>query len=175
MHRPALVRASFALANAASEFGEVKTSKENVVDGGRTEGDNCVRRFDNCLHYGAETAAASIAATPWHAHTPLALGNLGTLQFDVLSPAIAESTWIVRQRQGGERIQFPGRQQDGRPYRHALKDILQQLRVPPWHRNNLIILLFPDTHELACVVGICASARFQDWLDRHATRLVHNN
>ena len=180
VHAPALVNASLALANASAEYGEVKTrSKSTLIEGsGSPIANDIVRRFDSCLYYeqqkGTETALKQIAPTRWHAHTPLQLGNLGTLQFDVMT-AVSESIWLVTQRQGGERIQLPARQQHGKPHRHALKDILQQLRVPPWQRNRLIVMLFPDNSEVACVVGICASARFQDWLNKHATRLVHNN
>ncbi len=175
VHAPALFSASLALAHAAGGYGEVKTKKEYFVDGESTEAYDYVRRFDGCLYYAAETAVARFTPTLWHAHTPLQLGSLGSLQFDETPSAVANSTWLVTLRTGGERIQLPARWQNGKPHRHALKDILQQQRVPPWQRNRLIILLFPDTFEVACVVGICASARFQDWLNAHATRLVHNN
>ena len=175
VHSAALARASLALANATGGFGEVKTSKEYLVDGKAMEAHDYVRRFDDCLYYADETAVVRIAPTRWHAHTPLPVGRLGTLQFDVSSAAVSESIWLVSQRQGGERIQLPARLQRGKPHRHALKDILQQQRVPPWRRNQLILLSFADTGELACVLGICASARFQDWLKMHSTRLVHNN
>ena len=178
VHSPALVNASIALANASAEYGEVKTkSKSAAADGNATD---TVRRFDGCLYYapqnGIETVWKHLPPTHWHAHTPLVLGkHLGTLQFDVITSEVSESHWLVTQRQGGERIQLPARQQHGKPHRHALKDILQQLRVPPWQRNHLIVMLFPDNHEVAYVVGVCASARFQEWLSKHATRLVHNN
>ncbi len=178
VHSPALVNASMTLANGVAEFGEVKTRAKNAVAGESNNANDTVRRYDNCLYYrrdDADPVAERIAPTRWHAHTPLSLGKLGTLKFDVSSAEISESVWHVRQRQGGERIQLPARHQQGKPHRHALKDILQQLRIPPWQRNHLIVLLFPDTGEVACVVGICASARFQDWLSTHATRLVHNN
>lgn len=178
IHTPALVYASLALAHASAEYGEVKTRRKSTIAGNPIAND-IVRRFDGCLYYEqqteAETALERMVPTRWHAYSPLKLGNLGTLQFDVTSSAVCESIWLVTQRQGGERIQLPARQQHGKPHRHALKDILQQLRVPPWQRNHLIVMLFPDTNEVACVVGICASARFQDWLNKHATRLVHNN
>lgn len=179
VHSPALVNASMALANGAAAFGEVKTRANHALVDSGTRANDCVRRYDNCLYYSleddSEIAAARIAPMRWFAHSPLLLGNLGTLNFEENSAAICESVWLVGQRHGGERIQLPARQQHGKAHRHALKDILQQLRVPPWQRNRLIILLFPDTQEVACVVGICASARFQNWLDTHGTRLVHNN
>jgi len=179
VHSPALVNASMALANGAAEYGEVKTTTRSAVDGKPNSASDAVRRYDNCLYYSVEddieVATARIATTRWFAHSPLALGKLGTLEFDASSAEISESIWIVSQRRGGERIQLPARQQHGKPHRHALKDILQQLRVPPWQRNRLIILQFPDTGEVGCVVGVCASARFQDWLVKHSTRLVHNN
>ncbi len=175
VHNPALVRASLALANSASAYGEVKTRQKSAAYARSAPGNDYVRRFDNCLYYAAGTATARIAPTLWQAHNPLMLGNLGSLQFDTSSPAISQSRWIVSQRLGGERIQLPARIKQGKPYRHALKDILQQQRVPPWRRNQLILLAFADTGELACVLGHCASARFQDWLETHATRLVHNN
>ena len=175
VHSPALARASLELANATGGFAEVKTRKEYLVEGKVVEAHDYVRRFDDCLYYAAETAMVRIALTRWHAHTPLPLGHLGTLQFDESSAAVSESIWLVSQRQGGERIQLPARLQRGKPHRHMLKDILQQQRVPPWQRNHLILLSFADTGELACVLGICSSGRFQDWLKMHSTRLVHNN
>lgn len=175
VHSAALVNASLALAHATSAYGEVKTKKECGVDGESARTNDYVRRFDGCLYYAAETAVARFTATLWHAHTPLQLGSLGSLQFDETQGAVANSTWLVTQRTGGERIQLRARVQAGKPHRTALKDILQQQRVPPWQRNRMIILLFPDTGEVACVVGICASARFQGWLNTQATRLVHNN
>lgn len=179
VHAPALVNASIALASASAEYGEVKTGKNGTAADKRSKANDCVRRYDACLYYSLDNAAEAtqerVAATQWRAHTPLQLGNLGTLQFDVIAAGVSESVWIVTQRLGGERIQLRARQQHGKPHRHALKDILQQLRVPPWQRNRMIILLFQDTGEVACVVGVCASARFQDWLSTHATRLVHNN
>jgi len=178
VHSPALVNASIALANASAEYGEVKTRNKSAL-ADRPNAHDTVRRFDNCLYYSlhheVKTALAHIAPTRWHAHTPLQLGNLGTLQFDESSAAVWESQWLVSQRQGGERIQLAARQRHGKPHRHALKDILQQLRIPPWQRNHLIVMLFPDNREVACVVGVCVSARFQDWLSKHSTRLVHNN
>ena len=179
VHSPALVNASMALANDEAEFGEVKIRTKKDLISTRTFANDCVRRYDNCLYYSleddSEIAAERIVPMRWFAHSPLSLGNLGTLRFDSCAAAISESVWLVSQRQGGERIQLPARQQHGKAHRHALKDIFQQFRVPPWQRNHLIILMFPDTEEVACVLGVCASARFQDWLIKHSTRLVHNN
>ena len=175
VYSPALVSASLALADAVGEYGEVKTKNVCVLDGRSVKGHDYVRRFNGCLYYAAETAAERFTTIRWCAHAPLLLGSLGSLQFDETPSAVAMSTWLVTQRVGGERIQLPARVHGGRPHRHALKDILQQQRVPPWKRTRLIILLFPDTFEVACVVGICASARFQEWLYKHSTRLVHNN
>lgn len=179
VHSPALVKASMALASDSAEFGEVKTKAQRSAIGTRTTANDCVRRYDNCLYYSLEVdnqmAALPITPMLWHAHAPLSMGEFGTLSFDAHSSAVAESIWMISRRQGGERIQLPARLRSGKPHRHALKDILQQQRVPPWQRNRLILLHFPDTGDLACVVGVCASARFQDWLNTHGTRLVHNN
>ena len=175
VHSPALVSASLALANAQGEYGEVNTKRVWVDDDRSIEGNDYVRRFDGCLYYAAETAVERFTTISWCAHAPLLLGSLGSLQFDETPSAVAMSTWLVTQRKGGERIQLSAGVGGNRPHRHALKDILQQQRVPQWQRKRLIILLFPDTYEVACVVGICASARFQAWLDMHSTRLVHNN
>ena len=174
VHSPALVAGSLALANAASRYGEVTTSKFDG-NGGDIKANDYVRRFDGSLYYACETATMRFATIRWSAHAPLQLGSLGSLQFDEMSAAVGKSVWLVSQRQGGERIQLPARLRDGKPHHHALKDILHQQRVPPWLRKRLIILKFHDTCEIACVVGICVGARFQDWLSEHATRLVHNN
>lgn len=86
--------------------------------------------------------------------TPLAL-PCGR-QIVLASAAKAALTNIsVGYRQGGERLQLPGRK-----HRHCLKKLLQDWQVPPWQRTT-IPLVFNDD-ELVAVVGYSNSAWAQD-------------
>ncbi len=71
----------------------------------------------------------------------------------------------VHARQGGERIQLPGR-----THRHALKHVLQDLGVPPWLRERLPLLSTPDG-ELWAAGDLVLSAGFDTWLRERGARL----
>jgi tRNA(Ile)-lysidine synthase len=57
-------------------------------------------------------------------------------------------------RRGGERLQ-----PDCRRPRRSLKNLLQEARIPPWHRGRLPLLLCGD--ELVWVAGIGVDCRYQ--------------
>ena len=67
----------------------------------------------------------------------------------------------VAARQGGERIVLPGR-----THSHSLKNVLQDLGVPPWEREALP-LLFDEAGELMAVADLAYAQPFDAWL-RHA-------
>ena len=68
-------------------------------------------------------------------------------------------------RRGGERIALPGR-----PHRHALKDVLQSLGVPPWERRQLPLLWRGDA--LWAAGDLVLSADCDAWLRARDTRLI---
>ena len=99
----------------------------------------------------------------WDGHTPLALPDGRQLR---LTPAAGFDTPVtVRARQGGERIQLPGR-----AHSHLLKHVLQERAVPPWERERMPLLF--DSHGvlLAAGDGILSGA-FADWLRIRRARL----
>jgi tRNA(Ile)-lysidine synthase len=71
----------------------------------------------------------------------------------------------VTARRGGERIALPGRS-----HRHALKDVLQSLGVPPWERRQLPLLWQGDT--LWAAGDLVLSAACDAWLRAHGRRLA---
>ena len=71
----------------------------------------------------------------------------------------------VHARRGGERITLPGRS-----HSHALKHVLQDLRVPPWERAQLP-LLSDRGGALLAAGDLVYSAEFDAWLRTHGARL----
>ncbi len=71
----------------------------------------------------------------------------------------------VHARRGGERITLPGRH-----HSHALKQVLQDLGVPPWRRARLPLVSTADGELLAAGDLVC-SADFDQWLREHGARL----
>jgi tRNA(Ile)-lysidine synthase len=176
VHSPELEKATLKLARGTSATGEAHVRSKKFNPSATSES-YFVRRFNACLYFEKlADVPEAFAPLTWCAHTPINLPGFGTLHFDALTEDVARSIWQVSLRCSGERIQLPGRLgSTGLPHQTAIKDILQQHRIPPWQRRRRILLAYPDTGEIACVVGICISARFHAWLVQHATRLVHNN
>ncbi len=90
----------------------------------------------------------------WDMNSPLVLPS-GVLRAvaavgDGLSVPVGAQVYVCSRR-GGERCRLPGR-----PHRHALKDLLQQWRIPPWQRAGLPLLCIDG--ELAAVADrlVCA-------------------
>jgi tRNA(Ile)-lysidine synthase len=71
--------------------------------------------------------------------------------------SLAAGSLRVATRQGGERVQLPGR-----PHRHLLKHLLQAAGVPPWQRAGLP-LLFAADGELLAAGDALLSARLANW------------
>jgi tRNA(Ile)-lysidine synthase len=99
----------------------------------------------------------------WNGQAPLLLpgGDLLLLQGAEAFP------WPLRafSRQGGERIVLPGR-----AHSHTLKNVLQELGVPPWEREALP-LLSNDAGELVAIADLAYSADFDVWLRKADARL----
>jgi tRNA(Ile)-lysidine synthase len=125
-------------------------------------GDFDLRRFENRLHVvaGMKDVPAGYAHR-WRGEKEVALGDLG----GVLTMNRARGAGIslarlrgrpvtIGVRSGGERLQ-----PDCRRPRRSLKNLLQEARIPPWHRGRLPLLLCGD--ELVWVAGIGVDCRYQ--------------
>ena len=98
----------------------------------------------------------------WDGRAPLALPDGGQLRLQ--GAAAFEAPMRVTGRQGGERIQLPGRR-----HQHALKDCLQREHLAPWRRRQLP-LLFADG-QLQAAADVVLSAPLQAWLQQHEAQL----
>jgi tRNA(Ile)-lysidine synthase len=102
---------------------------------------------------------------------PLALPELGVrLHADTAKNGalaldrMAAGPVTVRLRRGGERVRLPGR-----THRHTLKNLLNEARVPPWHRDRLPLLYVGG--EIAALAGVCACAPFACAPGEHGWRI----
>jgi len=121
-----------------------------------------VRRWGGLLHASRPQAPLpDDYRVRWDGDAPLRLPTGDTLAVDPVVPgsAPAGSPWpvLVHGRRGGERITLPGRE-----HSHALKQVLQDLGVPPWVRERLPLLSTMDGSLLAAG-DLVVSASF----DRH--------
>lgn len=98
----------------------------------------------------------------WDGRAPLALPDGGQLRLQ--GAAAFDAPMQVTGRQGGERIQLPGRN-----HQHALKDCLQREHLAPWRRRQLP-LLFADG-QLQAAADVVLSAPLQAWLQDHDAQL----
>lgn len=98
----------------------------------------------------------------WDGRGPLPLPGGNVLQ---LEGATALPTPLrVFARRGGERITLPGRTQS-----RTLKNVLQQLGIPPWEREVLPLLSAGD--GLVAVADLAYSDEFDAWLRAAGARL----
>ncbi|PJK05394.1 tRNA lysidine(34) synthetase TilS [Lysobacteraceae bacterium NML95-0200] len=98
----------------------------------------------------------------WDGRAPLLLPNGLCWQ---LEGATGFATPLrVLARQGGEKIQLPGRQ-----HRHLLKHALQQATIAPWLRRAWPLLIDPGGQVLAH--GELHSAALEAWLAQHQAHL----
>lgn len=123
-----------------------------------------VRHWRDLLHAGRQRQALpSDWRTNWRGDAPLPLPGGGALE---LEGAIAFAEPLrVSARQGGERIALPGR-----AHSHTLKNLLQELGVPPWEREALP-LLSDGAGGLVAVADLAYSAGFDAWLRKAGARL----
>ena len=99
----------------------------------------------------------------WTGATPLILPTGDTLS--LLGAASFDKPMRVHARQGGERILLPQR-----AHSHALKQVLQDQGMPPWHRERLPLVSAADGELLAAGDAIL-SASLAEWLDARNARL----
>lgn len=99
----------------------------------------------------------------WDGATPLTLPTGDTLS--LLGATGFDQPVRVRARHGGERILLPRR-----THSHALKQVLQDQAMPPWHRMRLPLLSSADGELLAAGDAIL-SASLADWLGARDARL----
>jgi tRNA(Ile)-lysidine synthase len=126
--------------------------------------DAVIERWRDLLHaqWRREPLPSEWNAT-WNGREPLPLpgGDLLRLEGAESFP----STLRVLARQGGERIALPGRK-----HSHTLKNVLQELGVPPWEREALP-LLANGAGELVAIADLAYSAGFDAWLREAGARL----
>ena len=99
----------------------------------------------------------------WNGATALALPTGDTLS--LLGAAGFDQPVRVPARQGGERIVLPHR-----GHSHALKHVLQDQGMPPWHRERLPLVSTTDGELLAAGDAIL-SASLAEWLAARGARL----
>ena len=126
--------------------------------------DGVIERWRDLLH--AQWRREPLPAewnTEWNGREPLPLpgGDLLRLEGAESFP----SPLRVFARQGGERIVLPGR-----AHSHTLKNLLQELGVPPWEREALP-LLSDGAGELVAIADLAYSADFDAWLREAGARL----
>lgn len=123
-----------------------------------------LRRWRGLLHLEAIAPPLPSAWTrPWDGSAPLALPGGDTLH--LIGAARFDAPLRAQPRRGGERLVLPGR-----THSHALKQVLQDIGMPPWERARLPLLLDADGALLAAGDAVL-SARLADWLQARAARL----
>jgi tRNA(Ile)-lysidine synthase len=178
-----LVPACLALAQSERDQGEARVRRENWVCIPTVPPRDTVyvRRFNGLLYFELckeSTSTQAMASISWDGNAPIRFGELelsivhndgnNLLWQNDYAKNHSAMHWHIAQRSGGERIILPGR-----THSHAVKDVLQQLKLPPWQRARAVIIRFADSLEVACVPGACASARFVHWLHAHQLRLEY--
>ncbi|MGJ7903381.1 tRNA lysidine(34) synthetase TilS [Lysobacter sp. 1R34A] len=124
-----------------------------------------VRAWRDLLH--AERQRPALAGdwqAEWDGRAALALPDGG--EWRLHGADRFEAPCLAHGRRGGERIALPGRS-----HRHALKQALQDLGVPPWERRRLPLLSSADG-ELLAAGDLLLSARMDAWLRERGARLV---
>jgi tRNA(Ile)-lysidine synthase len=118
-----------------------------------------VRRYAEHL-FLVEHRASTFAPTSWQLGAALALpcGRLDARRNNRAGLRGSLARVEVRPRRGGERLRPAGR--DGS---RTVKRLLQEARVPPWHRAAYPLIYVDD--RLAAVPGIAVDADFADATD----------
>jgi len=124
-----------------------------------------VRAWRDLLHADAmRPALPPDWRVEWDGREPLALPDGDALTLEGIAGLDAPAH--VHARQGGERLVRPGRS-----HSHALKQVLQELGVPPWERERLP-LLSDAGGELLAAGDLVHSAAFDAWLRERGARLT---
>jgi tRNA(Ile)-lysidine synthase len=112
----------------------------------------------------------SSAVLDWDGETPLELpSGLGVLRVESGAGGIDPEQWAkgsirVRFRQGGEQFRPAGRDQT-----HSLKNLLQEMAIPPWMRDRIPLIYIGD--QLAAVGDIWIAETFAAKELQHGLRL----
>lgn len=123
-----------------------------------------LQRWRDRLHAGpARAPLPTDFRAAWSGVSALPLPDGGHLWID---GAVDGMNWVVRARQGGERIRLPGR-----THSHSLKHVLQSLAVPPWVRAHLPLLCDAEDRLLAAG-DLALDADFDAWLRAGNRRLI---
>jgi tRNA(Ile)-lysidine synthase len=123
-----------------------------------------IRAWCGRLHAGRAVAPLDPAFdSAWNGRAPLQLPDGGLLAF-TCDPGLPATT-RVRARRGGERIRLPGR-----AHSHALKHVLQEMRVPPWVREHLPLLV--DGDEVLAAGDLVISQPLRALLDASGAALL---
>lgn len=126
--------------------------------------DGVIERWRDLLHAQRRREPLPVEwSVGWSGQAPLPLPGGDLLQLQ--GAASFPSPLRVFARQGGERIALPGR-----VHSHTLKNVLQELGVPPWEREALP-LLSNGAGELVAVADLAYSAGFDAWLRESGARL----
>ena len=126
--------------------------------------DAVIERWRDLLHAQRQREPLpAVWNVEWDGQAPLPLPGGDLLQLQ--GAASFPSALRVFARQGGERIVLPGR-----AHSHTLKNVLQELGVPPWEREALP-LLSNGAGELVAVADLAYSAGFDAWLRESGARL----
>ena len=116
-----------------------------------------IRRYRDCLYFDAGQPFAlfdeqvlkgtDVLSTSTH---QLSWQQTDSDDQSGIPLSMIESGLTLRYRQGGERIQLPGRE-----HHHQLKQLWQDWGVPPWQRDSIPLLFSGD--QLIAVVGYTVS------------------
>jgi tRNA(Ile)-lysidine synthase len=118
-----------------------------------------IRRYRNKLYCLRNGQAEDLRPRDWpKASETLAVGKRMTLTRVVSTSGIPEPVWLrstvtVKFRSGGEKIALPGRRG-----RHLLKNLYQEIGIPPWERADLPLLYLDG--KLAAVADLWISADY---------------
>ena len=126
--------------------------------------DVVIERWRDLLHVQRRREALPAEwSAEWDGSGPLPLPGGDSLELE--GTDTFTSPCRVSPRQGGERILLPGRE-----HSHTLKNVLQELGVPPWEREALPLVRNP-AGALVAVADFAYSADFDAWLRERGARL----
>jgi tRNA(Ile)-lysidine synthase len=106
----------------------------------------------------------------WDGRAPLHLPDGGRLSLHGeggIATAGFDAPVRVHARQGGERINLPGR-----THSHLLKHLLQERAVPPWRRAQLPLLSTMDGGQLLAAADVAWSGDLARWLHARGWHLA---
>ncbi len=114
-----------------------------------------IRRYRDDLYLMRSSLKHDHSSYQWNMTQPLLLPGIGLLHATlVVGKGLRADfkTVAIRFRQGGEKVEIPGRD------RHTLKNLLQSWHVLPWERDRLPLIFVEN--RLIGVVGYFINASF---------------